>query len=135
MAQCNTVPADRAKIHLKLLEKAGVGYRQVARKSGLTPRAILRIRHGEVATIRRLTEQRILHVPPQRALGSLVRPRMAWRQLASLLAEGFTLTDLGRRLGLRGPWRRRRTDWIRVQTAVRLRALHRAHIDDPALTP
>lgn len=135
MAQCQTVSADAARRHLQHLEKTGIGYRQAAALSGLAPRGILRIRNGDMDTIRRLTEQRILAIRAQFAPGARVRPQSTWRKLSALRAEGFSLAELGRRLGLPHAFRPRRRDWIRAKTAAEIRALYRAHIDEPDATP
>jgi transcriptional regulator with XRE-family HTH domain len=131
MSQCNTVYATEAKAHLKTLEKSGIGYRQAAALAGLTPRAILNIRSGETTTIRRETETRILKIPPRPALGARVRLGRASRQLSALRAEGFTLADLGRRLGLASAFALHRSGYIRVRTALRVQALYRAHVHEP----
>lgn len=93
--------ADKAAGHLRALRAKGVGIRQAAKLSGLSPALVKRVRNGSLETIKADTEARILRVAPILAHGTKV---LAWptrRLLLFLRREDFSNAELARRLGYR----------------------------------
>lgn len=94
------VPATRAKAHLLALSRAGVGRRSVAAACDVAQSVLHGVRTGRKRRIRASTERAILAVTrdavADRALISGARTRT---QIDYLLSEGFTKSELARRLG------------------------------------
>lgn len=94
------VSADRARRHLFRLSRAGVGRRAVSDAADVSMTVILKIRTRRKRQIRAETERRILSLTADaRAGGSLVPARRTNQRIQKLLDEGFTKTELARRLG------------------------------------
>ena len=96
------VPADRARAHLMSLSRHGVGKRAVQAASDVCMTVLQDIRTGKKVQIRARTERRILAVTPAMASDrALVKPGRTFQLIEQLRDEGFTKTDLARRLGYR----------------------------------
>lgn len=105
------------------LKGLGLGQRQVAKLAGLSRQVIVDISKGRCAKIEADTEARILGiVRPSLAHGQRIIGWREWRYLDALRKEGFTRSELARRLGYHTPKLqigRRMT----VRNALRVRAL------------
>ena len=120
--------ATEARSHLLMLQKKGVGYKQVAKKTGISPGIILNIRKGTRKNIRALTSRKILAVTAdERAAAATVPARESWRRLRWLIEKGgFTKTALARMLGSKAkvPGLQVQKDRVRVKTARRIKRLY-----------
>ncbi len=120
------VPAEAARKHILRLSKQGVGRRAIAAASDIAEKVIARIRSGAQSNVRRSTEARILAVTNQAPSdGALIRADATWRQIKTLLADGFTKAELARRLGYRFPSLQIGKTRIRARTAARIDRLFR----------
>jgi hypothetical protein len=94
------VPANRSRAHLMSLSRVGVGKRAVAAASDVCMTVLQDIRTGKKTQIRARTERRILAVTAAMASDSaLVKPGRTFQLIDRLRDEGFTKTELARRLG------------------------------------
>lgn len=102
----------------------GIGIRRASDLSGLSLAHLQRIRNGQQRTVKRTTEQTVLAIPAQPALGQRINSYRTRHLLRSLRAEGFTLAALAAKLGLRSPTLRlHRQGRITVRNARKVRAL------------
>lgn len=121
------IPAVRARRHLKMLAKHGIGRRLVQDISGVANSALQEIKNGSKRNIRARTERRILAVTiDARASRTLVKAGPVWAQINRLLREGFTQTELARRLGSRAkvPALQLNGRVVTAQNAMRVERLH-----------
>lgn len=96
------VPAAAARAHLLKLSAAGVGRRAVMAACDVGDTTLQEIRSGAKTQIRHQTERRILSVDQDAAADhSVINGAKTRRQIAVLLREGFTKTELAARLGSR----------------------------------
>lgn len=94
------VPAQRARMHLQKLSKAGVGYKSVADACSVGHTAVLKILTGKVQRIRAVTEKEILSVDSRAIAGGTIIDAARTNQiLHDLLALGFRKAELARHLG------------------------------------
>lgn len=97
------VSADAARAHIEWLSARNVGRDAVAAASDVAVTIICEIRQRKRRRIRARTEARILAVTTtcrlDRAIVASYRTR---KQLAALREEGYTVSELARRLGYRG---------------------------------
>ena len=94
------VSAEPARLHILALSKHGCGRRAVADACDVGNTTISEIRTGRKLQIRRSTEIRILAVTADAALDhAVISARSTTRQIDKLLREGFTKSELARRLG------------------------------------
>jgi hypothetical protein len=121
------IPAVRARAHLKMLAKAGIGRRLVEAISGVGNSTLQEIKTGRKKNIRARTERRILAVTTEaRAARTLVQAGPVWAQINRLLREGFTQTELARRLGseAKTPALQLNGRVVTAQNAMRVERLH-----------
>jgi hypothetical protein len=115
------VPPWRARRHLLWLSRRGVGRDAVAEACDVAAVSIKRIRQGRRRFILRETERRILAVDLGAVAGGGLRDAApTWRKLAILLSEGFTRSELARRLGYAKPELRMGRARITAATAMRV---------------
>ena len=123
-----SVSAEFAREHLEMLSQAGCGKRAVAACTGIDYWVIAEIRRGEKRRIRRSTEEKIMRVTLEgRADGSVVDAADTKRRLDELRALGFTLAELGRRLGYGGPTPQPQFYYGRRITALNASRVERLH--------
>lgn len=121
------VDAAPARAKIRALSRQHVGRRAVADAASVACSAIFAIRNGTKTQIRLSTERRILAVDAgARAGASYVSARPTWRLIGKLLEEGFTRTELARRLGYASPALQLRTDRITARNALRVAKFYRA---------
>lgn len=106
------------------LRAKGLGYRQVAKLAGLSPRTVVAIGNGSQEWIELDTERRILECQPILAHGTQITGWREWRLLDSLRTEGFSDSEIARRLGYKTP-RLQLHRTITVKNALRVRTLYR----------
>lgn len=96
------VSANPARRHIKKLSRRGVGVRPVAEHSGIHVRTVFEIRAGRKRNIRAEGLRKILAVPPN-AHADLARipSGPTKRIIEELKEEGFTVTEIGRRIGVK----------------------------------
>lgn len=110
------VPAEPVREHVWMLMDFGIGYQRVAEVSGVSDTTVSRLiygrkggpaarqRRGEVVMqIVRASAERILAVKPDidnMAEGRAIPARGFQRRAQALAANGWSLTSIGRRLGL-----------------------------------
>ena len=117
-----------ARNHLRKLRRRGVGLRAVADVTGVSRTILQGIASGARAQCRKRTETAILAVDSgARSGGSIVPAGRTWRILSLLLAEGYTKSDLARRLGSKAktPALQIRTDFVLASTAAKVERLYR----------
>ncbi len=120
------VSAEPARRHILRLSKQSVGRRALAAASDVPATTISKIRSGERATIRKRTEERILGVSELAVSDAAVIPAAsAWRQIRTLLEEGFTKAELARRLGYTGAGLQLGKQMILARNAARVDRLYR----------
>lgn len=94
------VSAEAARRHILELSASGIGYKTVADASGAAPSIVFKIRSGEKKQIRAESERKILSVTKDAVCGkTIISAQKTWRQIRWLLSEGFTKSELARRLG------------------------------------
>lgn len=118
------VDAKPAELRLFSLKAVGVGYRQVAKLTRLSPQVILEIRDGRRAQIRADIACRIMACQAILAHGQTVTGWRTWRLIDSLERDGFTRGDIAQRLGASTPQLQIERRRIRVRTALKVRTLH-----------
>ena len=96
------VDARAARRHISKLSKAGIGYKSVADAASVAHTVVAEIRAGRKLRIRQRTERRILAITKDAyAAGALIDADPTWKQIDTLLEEGFTKSELARRLGFK----------------------------------
>jgi len=121
------IPAVRARAHLLLLARHGIGRRLASDISGVSAFILGQIKNGRKRNIRARTERRILAVTKEaRAARTLVEAGPVWTQINRLLREGFTKSALARRLGSRAktPALQLNGHVVTAQNAMRVERLH-----------
>ncbi len=120
------IPAGRARRHLKLLSRVGIGRRTVAEISGVPQSLVHQIKTGRRRRIRARTERRIFLVTSQAMNEArLVRADSTWRMIGRLLEEGFSRAEIARRLGFRSPCLQIKRTRVRARTAARVERFYR----------
>ncbi len=120
------VPATRARRHILNLSKHNVGRRAISAASDVSATIIFEIKRGRRATIRKSTQDRILAVTRLAVSdAALVPAANTWRQLNTLLAEGFSKAELARRLGLRSGSLQLGKEKVLARNAVRVDRFYR----------
>lgn len=123
------VPAALARAHLIKLSRRGIGRDTVAEASGVSITAICEIKARKKKNIRMRTHRAIMAVDTGAlAGGTLVNADPVWAQLNRLLREGFTQTELARRLGskARMPALQLNGRVVTAENAMRVERLHNA---------
>ena len=120
--------ATKARSHLLRLQKKGVGYKEVAKRTAISASIILNIRKGTRKNIRALTARKILAVTADaRAAAATVPAAESWRRLRWLIEKGgFTKTALARMLGSKAkvPALQVQKDRVLVKTARKIQRLY-----------
>jgi hypothetical protein len=103
-----------------------VGRDAIAAASDVSRDTIARIKSNSFILLRKRTEERLLAVSKEAVSdGALVRAGATWRQINSLLREGFTKAELARRLGYKTNQIQLRKRFIRARNAARVDRLYR----------
>lgn len=98
------VSARRARFHLRKLSDAGVGRRSVRDCARVSETVLQAIRTGRKTKIRARTSRSILAITPEHALpGARIDATETKKRIAWLLQEGFTRSEIARRMGMRTP--------------------------------
>jgi hypothetical protein len=120
------VSAFNARAHMLALSRIGIGYKAIADASGVACSVAQRIFSGDQVHIRQDTERRILATDEgARADGSLVDGAKAWRQIESLLEDGYTKQQLAHWLGYKGKTLQLRRGRMTARNASRIERLAR----------
>lgn len=95
------VSTDAAREHILALSADGIGYKTVAKLSGVSKTIIFQIRSGSKRLIWARTERKILAVTGagDHAGAALVDAEETWRLIDELIEEGFTKARISRELG------------------------------------
>lgn len=123
------VDADEAQAHLIRLRGHGVGFRQVARLTGLSPRTVLNVRLGLQTKILASTAERILRCPSTLAGNVTVTAWWPKRHIGALLSEGFSVRQLSSAMHVRVP-DVLQAERVRYRTAVHIEHWYRSVLDD-----
>lgn len=120
------VSANAAREHIARLSKDGLGRGAISAASDVAAAVISRIKSGQSTQIRKRTEDKLLAVSKEAVSDAArVRAYPTWRQIKSLLAEGFTQAELARRLGYESPSLQLGKKWILARNAARVDRLYR----------
>lgn len=121
------VPAERARRHIAMLSRRGVGYKTAADCASVARSVVAKIKSGERARIRASTERALLAVTPRQLPDSaLVSGAGTRRRIARLIAEGFTKRRLALELGYDSPALQiAARERVTVRTRARVAALYR----------
>ena len=120
------VGTTAVRLHLQKLSRLGVGYKQVAKLAKVNKGTLLKIKNRARDNIREQSGRRVLAVTAKdRAPGATVPAGPTWKRINWLLVEGFTKTQLARRLGSKAkvPSLQVRRDRVLVSTARRVKML------------
>jgi hypothetical protein len=94
------VQVGQVRRHILMLGRRGLGRRAIAAASDVREQTIQQIRSRKKLTVRARTARRILAITPEAiADRALVPARRLWKYIRRLQKEGFTKTELARRLG------------------------------------
>ncbi len=98
------VPVGPARVHLRKLSAAGVGYKSAADAASVARSVVAKIVQGQRRQIRAQTARRLLAITADaRADHSTVPAAKTWRRIHQLLDEGFSKARIARELGMRTP--------------------------------
>lgn len=103
------VGADRARQHIASLAAAGVGLKQIAKRSGVSHGCLWKLVYGKAGgtpskRIRRSTEQAILSVMPTDAAdGARIPAAPTWKVVDELIERGWTKSAIAQAIGQQGP--------------------------------
>lgn len=121
------VPANKARAHLRALSAQGVGRRSVRAASDVANTVLCGIISGRKVNIRAATERAILAVTKD-AVGdhALIPGKATWKMLDELRNEGYTKSDLARRLGSKRkiPTLQLKRDFVTVRSAYLVKRLY-----------
>lgn len=122
------VSADAVRRHLKTLSRQGVGYKSVAIAADVSRTVLFDILFRDKPHLRAQSARRVLAIDRDAiADHALVSAGRTWQRLNRLLDEGFTKTELARRLGstARKPSLQFKGRYILAKTAARVERFYR----------
>lgn len=120
------VDAEPARVHLKKLSKAGIGYKTVADYSGLGKSTLLKILQRERTRIRKENLMRILAVDTKCVSdGTIVSAGETWQRIKWMRDEGFTDAEIARRMGCKMPHLQIGRKRITGRTAAKVERIYR----------
>ena len=95
------VDATRARHHLKMLSRRGIGRDSVSDLTGIAVSSIDQIRTGRQKNLRAMNEKAILAIGLDSILNDaqLVDASKTWERIRWMLGQDFTKTEIARRLG------------------------------------
>lgn len=118
------VSAELARMHIKKLARAGVGYKMVADAARVARSIVAAIKNGTRTQARQSTVRRILRVTIDcRGDAALVSAASTWSRIEKLKEEGFTKRDMARALGYASPAIQFRRQRVTVRTRARVERL------------
>lgn len=130
------VSAKPAQRHIRQLQRRGIGKKSIANFSGVAYSTIDYVRSGAKKTLRAKTAKRILAVDASCALpGTRVPIAETLKRVDWLLSEGFTKSDLARRLGYSSPslqFLYRHAGTVTAETADLVERLYRQFHEEAA---
>jgi hypothetical protein len=120
------IDAARARLHLKKLQRAGIGYKQVATITDVSATILLGIRQGKRKRLRERTERKILAVDLScRADRAIISPGKTLAMISRLVDdEDYTKTRIARELGYRTHALQFNQRGITVKNAERVRRVY-----------
>jgi hypothetical protein len=122
------VPAEAVRAHLKTLSRQGIGYKSVAAAADVSRTSLAKILCGTRQQLRAQAARRILAIDRDAVADhAIVTAAPTWRLVRRLLAEGFTKTELARRLGSKAktPALQLKQQNILAKTAARVERFYR----------
>jgi hypothetical protein len=122
------VPAGKARAHMKALSAQGVGRRSVGAACDVADTVLGDIITGRKVNIRASTERAILAVTRDAAGDrALIPAKASWKMLDELIADGYTKSELARRLGSKSkiPALQLNRDFVTVRNAHLVERLYR----------
>lgn len=124
------VDASRVRAHLERLSAKGIGRHTVADVAGVAATVLSEVRTGKKRRVRLETQRRVLAVTADAySEGHRIDAATTWKQIAWLLRQGFTQTELARRLGSKAktPALQVRRDKVNARTAHKVARLYKEH--------
>ena len=126
--QAAGVPAAPVLRHLKALGRAGLGHKTIGDAAKVSFSTVRKVLDGRRQHLRETTARRLFDVTREALADSALVPAgPTWKLLDELLEEGFTRTDLARRLGSKAkrPTIQIRRGKVEAATAAKVERLHR----------
>lgn len=97
------VDAEPVRLHLLALSAAGVGYKRVAKVSGVAATSLSKVLYRQTVRVRQRTVDAVLAVTVDAlADGALVDATEAWEAVAKLRALGYPKSWIGLHIGQQG---------------------------------
>lgn len=130
------VDAKIVRHHLRMLSNRGIGRDTVADITGLSPSTIDLYRTGKRKQLRAMNEKAILAITTDQVVtdAQLISARKTWERLRWMLNEGFTKTEIARRLGYKSHALQLNKQRITARNAQRVEQLYnRLRVGDPDL--
>jgi hypothetical protein len=113
-----------ARKHLRKLSKAGIGLNTVSEVTGLSKWKLADIRAQRVLRVRAETVRRIQSVPlDAHADGARVLADKTRQRLELLADEGFTQTEIAKRMGREGRFSLRKQKYVFARTEMKVEKL------------
>lgn len=119
------VPTADVRAHLRKLSRQGVGYKSVAIAADISRTVLANVLFNGKAFMRAQAVKRVLAVDRDAVADHALLPAgPTWRRLNRLLSEGFTKTELARRLGAQKPALQIRRRQVTAETAMKVERLY-----------
>ena len=128
--ELTTVLAGRSRRRLITLSRRGVGRKAVHEFTGLDHKTLREIKSGATKYVRRSTHALIFSVPFNAHCDkALIPARKTWQMVTALKEEGFTQSELARRLGNKPSRRSHQTlnigkDRVTAKTQMKVEQLY-----------
>lgn len=119
-----TIDAAPVRVHLSQLQRLGVGYRTIARQTGVSASVVSSVLSGAAAQLRPSTAARLLLARPSVARGAFVPATRTWRHVDSLRREGYTRREMAYHLGAHSQQLQLGARLVRASTALRVAQLY-----------
>jgi hypothetical protein len=116
--------ADRARAHLRILSRRGIGRRLISDACGVSDSMLHEIKKGRKRRIRARTERAILSITDElRGDKTLLDAGPVWAKIDLLLRHGFSRAEIARRIGMRMPKLQLNSEVVTARSAMRIEKL------------
>lgn len=120
------VDAAKAREHLILLSRLGIGRDTVSDITGLSASSLDSIRTGKRTGLRAMNEKAILAIDPETPANDaqLIPAKKTWQLIRWLLRNGLTKCEIARRLGYKAPALQLNNKLITSRNALKVEKLY-----------